>query len=141
MSDQLPSDDRSATLRAMERAEVTHLRGRRIDELSGGERQRVFIARALAAEPSVLILDEPTTGVDPGARDRFYALLRSLNTDLHLTILFVTHDVDVMTTEAQTILCVNQTLLCHVPARDFAHDESVRDLYGGHVERIRHHHH
>ncbi len=126
---------------ALHSADITHLRHRQIGTLSGGERQRVFIARALAGNPHMLILDEPTTGVDPGARDRFYAFLRDLNEKKGLTILFVTHDVDVMTVEAKSILCVNQTVLCHVPAKTFAHDASLRDLYGEHVSRIPHHHH
>ena len=126
---------------AMRSADIAHLRHRQIGALSGGERQRVFIARALAGRPHMLILDEPTTGVDPVSRDRFYEFLRDLNEKQGLTILFVTHDVDVMTTEAKSILCVNQTVLCHVPAKDFKHDASLHDLYGDHVSRIPHHHH
>ena len=133
--------DTKSIEKALRSADIAHLRHRQIGTLSGGERQRVFIARALAGNPHMLILDEPTTGVDPGARDRFYAFLHDLNEKQGLTILFVTHDVDVMTVEAKSILCVNQTVLCHVPAKTFAHDASLRDLYGDHVSRIPHHHH
>jgi zinc transport system ATP-binding protein len=131
--------DRDAVEEALKMADIAHLRHRRIGELSGGERQRAFIARALAGEPHVLVLDEPTTGVDPGARDRFYAFLRDLHSN-GLTILFVSHDVDVMTKEATTILCLNQRLLCHMPSSSFEHDANLQSLYGDTLSRIHHHH-
>ncbi len=134
-------EDEAAVEEALSIAEIGHLRSRQIGGLSGGERQRAFIARALAGEPHVLILDEPTTGVDPGARDRFHAFLRDLRASRGLTILYISHDVDVMAAEASSILCVDQRLLCHVPAKDFARDATLKALYGEGVTRIHHHHH
>ena len=66
---------------------------RPIDELSGGQKQRVFIARALAADPQLLILDEPTAGVDTAARDQFYELIRDLQQRMALTVILATHDI------------------------------------------------
>lgn len=133
--------DTDTVERSMETAGVISFRNRLISSLSGGERQKVFIARALASDPDVLILDEPTTGVDIGARKQFYALLKNLNTELGLTILHVSHDVDVMTGEASFVLALNQKLLCHCSAHDFLSDETLKRLYGRDEEILHHHTH
>ncbi len=135
-----PADARLVD-RAMETSGVFHLRDRLVGNLSGGERQKTFIARALAAEPRLLILDEPTTGVDVQSREEFHALLRRLNTDLGLTILFVSHDVDVMKNEVSFVLALNQKLLCHCSSHDFLSSETLQKLYGGHDELLHPHHH
>ncbi len=132
--------DTEAIKRAMDATEVTQYRSRLISELSGGERQRVFIARALASEPRMLILDEPTTGVDVGSKERFYALLKKLNTDLHLTILFVSHDIEVMTDQVQCVLCINRELICDCASCDFLNKAVLENLYGKNISLIHHHH-
>ena len=129
------------TLRqAMEITGVLPLADRLIGNLSGGERQKVFIARALASHPQILILDEPTTGVDSTSQEQFYALLKTLHRDHGLTILFVSHDVEVMASEADTILCLNQTLVAHCSPHDFIHTAEAKHLYGNGVSHIHHHH-
>lgn len=126
---------------AMETTNVKHLHNRLIGTLSGGERQRVFIARALAAKPRLLILDEPTTGVDASAREQFYALLKKLNTEMGLTIIFVSHDIEVMTDEVGFVLALNQKLLCHCSSHDFLSEDTLKRLYGRDVEPNHPHHH
>lgn len=84
-----------------------------IGSLSGGEQQRVFIARALAAEPEIIFLDEPTAGVDSRTQDEFYALLKKLNQDLDLTLVLVSHDVERVVGEVMHVACVNRTLAFH----------------------------
>lgn len=86
---------------------------RPIDELSGGQKQRVFIARALAAEPQLLILDEPTAGVDSAARSQFYDLLRELQQQLGLTIMLATHDIGMVLEYCNLVGCLNETLTVH----------------------------
>jgi zinc transport system ATP-binding protein len=106
--------------RAMKTTGITHLRSQRIGTLSGGERQRVMIARALAGEPEVLFLDEPTSAIDPSSQEDFYDLLR----DLHrkgLTIVIVSHDTDTIAHEVQRILCLNRHLVCHGDPTDVMH--------------------
>lgn len=122
--------DRDAVEHAMRTANVHELHDRRMDELSGGQRQRVFIARALAAEPQILILDEPTVGVDPSSQETFYSFLAELNTKHHITILFVTHDIDVIAQEAKSVLCLNHGLICHGSPKDFIREEYMERLYG-----------
>ncbi len=108
--------DEKAVSRAFEAAGVGHLIHRRIAHLSGGERQRVLIARALAAEPKVLILDEPTSAIDAKSQEAFYEFLKELRRKLKLTIILVSHDIDVVSHEVDEVLCLNRHLICHGPA-------------------------
>jgi zinc transport system ATP-binding protein len=137
----LASADHQAVESALELTKITHLQERLIGTLSGGERQKVFIARSLAAESKLLILDEPTTGVDVSAQEQFYILLKKLNRDLGITILFVSHDIEMMTKEVSFILALNQKLLCHCSSHEFLSDKTLRKLYGREVELLHHHTH
>ena len=132
--------DRRMVEEAMEQTDIRGYCHRRLRKLSGGERQRVFIARALAAEPELLILDEPTGGVDVRSQESFYKLLRWLNRTKGLTILFVSHDLDVITREASTMLCLNRTLVCHASPEELMKGDILRELYGKDTRLIHHHH-
>lgn len=126
--------------KAYELTETGHLKKRMFAQLSGGERQRVLIARALAGRPDMLILDEPTTGIDQAKQEQFYDFLEMLNTKHQVTILFVSHDIDVITEKAKTILCLNTELVCHVAAKDAISSEHLMKLYGSHEKFILHNH-
>jgi len=102
--------DKELALKALALVEMEDESARLIGTLSGGEQQRVFIARALVSEPEILFLDEPTVGVEKNVRDAFYALLRRLNEDLHLTVVLVTHDIESIAHEAMHIACIDRTL-------------------------------
>ncbi len=84
-----------------------------IGNLSGGQQQRVFIARALVSDPQLLILDEPTVGIDYQNVKRFYDLLYKLNKEKNITMLLVTHDTGAVTKYATEIACINQKLHFH----------------------------
>jgi zinc transport system ATP-binding protein len=88
----LNSGDRNAVRDAIERVGLTPQADRRLSTLSGGQQQRSFIAKALAAEPELLVLDEPTTGVDVEAQEAIAALLGRLREELGVTILYVSHE-------------------------------------------------
>ena len=133
-------EDRRVVERAIDLAGIAKYRDTLIGNLSGGERQRVFIARALASEPDVLILDEPTVGVDIGAQKKFYEFLASLNRDQHLTIIFVSHDVDAVAGEIKTVLCLNHGLVCHGVPEILLTENTLKRLYGDHVTNIVHEH-
>jgi zinc transport system ATP-binding protein len=95
--------DRKKTRAALKHVELWQYKDRLIGDLSGGQQQRIFIARALASDPEVLFLDEPTVSVDARVKQEFYELLRKLNQNLHLTIILITHDVETIAHEAMHI--------------------------------------
>lgn len=105
--------DKAVVERCLEMVGISALAKRPIDELSGGQKQRVFIARALAAEPQLLILDEPTAGVDSQARSQFYELLRDLQQRLGLTVILATHDIGMVLEYCNLVGCLNETLTVH----------------------------
>lgn len=117
--------------KAMESTGVTDLKSKLIHELSGGQCQRVFIARCLTANPRILLLDEPVAGVDTPSKDRFYDLLKKLNTENGITIVFVTHDVDVISKKVNRVLCLNQKVCCHASPQDFLQKHVLDELYAG----------
>ncbi|TAN35815.1 metal ABC transporter ATP-binding protein, partial [Patescibacteria group bacterium] len=129
-------DDTDAVERAMEISGIARYRDTLIGNLSGGERQRVFIARALASEPDVLILDEPTVGVDIGAQKTFYDFLSSLNKEHNITIIFISHDIDAVSHETKTVLCLNHNLVCHGLPQDLLNEHILERLYGKHSQRV-----
>jgi zinc transport system ATP-binding protein len=122
--------DHAAIARALEQVDMAPYRGRLITELSGGQQQRVFIAKALASEPELLILDEPAVGIDIKSQDSFYQLLASLNKSAGLTLVMVSHDIDVIFNEVTKIACINETLIYHGAPQNFKQDEYMAALYG-----------
>lgn len=132
--------DRIQAEEAMIAADVLPLRDRLITTLSGGQIQRVLIARSLVSNPEVLILDEPTVGVDVGSQEGFYGFIKQLNNERNLTIVFVSHDIDVIAHEAKTILCLNRTLVCHGPSREVLTGDVLERVYGKKLRSIVHGH-
>jgi len=112
---------------------------RLIGDLSGGQQQRIFIARALAGEPEVIFLDEPTTGVDQATEEQFYEMLRHLNEERNLTLVLVSHDIDVVSRETTEIACVNKNLPFHGTPEEFVKQKKLREVYGEHVKYIHKH--
>ncbi|SDC32187.1 metal ABC transporter ATP-binding protein [Shouchella lonarensis] len=111
-----------------------------IGELSGGQQQRVFIARALVSDPELLILDEPTVGVDAKSVDQFYGLLRELNERHRKTLLLITHDIGAVTTYVSQVACLNQTIHFHGESEEFAAKKDKLDFYNHDVHLLTHHH-
>lgn len=89
----------------------SEFRNRQIRELSGGEQQRVFLARALIRKPTILVLDEPISGVDYNTREKILEILRSLNHDLDMTIIMTTHDLGGIGKRLPWVICMNKTVI------------------------------
>jgi zinc transport system ATP-binding protein len=103
--------DREIVAEALSRVDMLDQRARPIGDLSGGQQQRVYIARALATEPDILLLDEPLASVDPRVSLHIYELLRELNSDI--TILIASHDIGAISSHVGTVGCLNRRLFYH----------------------------
>lgn len=113
--------DRVRAEKAMHTCGIAHLAKRRIGEISGGERQRAFLARALAGEPRMLVLDEPMSAVDERQQETLYDVLRELHTHGRMTILMVSHDLQAVEREATRVLCLNKKIVTHGSYADHPH--------------------
>jgi zinc transport system ATP-binding protein len=103
--------DRETIRYALEQVEMADLQQRAIGDLSVGQRQRVYIARALASNPQILLLDEPTASIDPQVAGTIYELLRRLNQTV--TILMISHDMNAVSSHVKSIGCLNRRLHYH----------------------------
>jgi zinc transport system ATP-binding protein len=112
----------------------------RIGALSTGQQQRVLIARALVSKPELLMLDEPTGGVDPEAQTSFHALLHHLNRERDVTLILVSHDIGVVAKEVTKLACLNRRLVFHGRPGDFLSDAALTALYGPAVRVVSHDH-
>jgi zinc transport system ATP-binding protein len=126
--------DRALALRAMEETGVADLRLRPVHALSGGQLQRALISRALAGEPRILLLDEPTANIDLRAEVDIFDLLKRLNA--RMTIVVVSHDIGFVSQYITRIACLNRTLLCHTASP--ISGEMIERLYGAPVRMVRH---
>ena len=113
-----------------------------IGDLSGGQQQRVFIARALVSRPELLILDEPTVGIDYKNVEKFYKLLHHLNVENQITMLLISHDTGVMTEYATDVACLNKTMHFHGKTNEYTalSAEDLSEIYGYPVQVIVHDH-
>lgn len=96
--------------RVLELTNIASKKKRLLNELSGGQQQRVFIARALLHKPELLILDEPTVGIDNQSQNNFYELLRKLNKENDITIILVSHDLDTIEKEVKKVISINKKI-------------------------------
>lgn len=129
-------EDREAAQRALQAVGMQDRADREIGALSGGEQQRVFVARSLVSDPQLLLLDEPTAGVDSAQQTDFYDLLCHLNRDLGIAIVLVSHDVTAISTYVSKIACLNQRLYYH-GSRELT-SADIEKAYGCPVEMIAH---
>ncbi|PKM89411.1 ABC transporter ATP-binding protein [Candidatus Falkowbacteria bacterium HGW-Falkowbacteria-2] len=111
--------------------------------LSGGQQQRVLLARALIREPQLLILDEPTTALDPVVREKFFAMLEKANREKNMAILMVTHDTADIGRYARSLLYLDEKLIFFGPFADFCHSPAMQDYFGDFAQHLichQHHH-
>lgn len=112
---------------AIEFVDLGSYRNQRIGELSEGQQQRVIIAKALVKKPELLILDEPTTGIDSVSQNKFYDLLTRLNKDRGITIVWSSHDMNAVEKLASKVACIDRKLFFHGESEAFfGNDERMR---------------
>lgn len=124
--------DREACSRILESLELAHLAQRPFSALSGGQRQRVLVARALASEPDLLLLDEPTANVDVEAASTLENYIRKLKEDIG--VLLITHDFDFLTASVDRVVCVNRNI--HVHESGQLDNDELRKLFSGHFHAL-----
>ena len=123
---------RASVQNALQRVGLGDVVQRQIGELSGGQRQRVFIARALAQQADVLLLDEPFAGVDVGAQGQLMSVLESLNQS-GLTILLATHDLSLAFQHFDRVLAIRKQVIAFDTPEIVYHPDTLAQLYGGRV--------
>jgi len=117
---------------------IDDLKDRKIGQLSGGQAQRVFVAKALVSNPKLLILDEPTSGVDALSKNEFYSLLEKFNRDLGITIILSSHDIATITKLANRVACINTSLFFCGSTSEFSSSSVISKVYGYPVELMHH---
>ena len=127
------SRERERAMQALDQVGMAGRAFRPIGRLSGGEQQRVFIAQALVSEPRLLILDEPTAGVDREGEEALIRLLAQLKQESALTILMVSHNVSLIRSHTDRILCLNRELIFSGPAGELT-DHDIAQAYHAHPE-------
>ncbi len=122
--------DREIALRALEQVGMQDHRDSALGHLSGGQQQRVLIARALAQQPQVLLLDEPTTGIDITTQHAVLDLIRHLHRDLKLTVLLITHDINMIRSCVDRLVLLKTRLYAAGPPEDVLRPDVLRQVYG-----------
>jgi ABC-type Mn2+/Zn2+ transport system ATPase subunit len=106
------------------------IKDRRIGHLSGGELQRIMIAKAIVNNPRILFLDEPASGVDIEGQERFYDLIKRLKKERAMTIILISHDLNIVYRFADNVLCLNRRLICSGKPSEILTDEIIKSVYG-----------
>ncbi len=128
--------DKEAAIQALDEVGLVDRRDEHFASLSGGQKQRVLIARALAGQPDLLLLDEPTAGLDAHVEEGFYRLLRELNKER--TIVLVSHDLGFVSGFVKSVICVGHDVVIHPTSAITG--EVIADLYGSDMRMVRHDH-
>jgi len=117
---------------------IFDLKTRKIGQLSGGQSQRVFLAKAMVADPKLLLLDEPTSGVDTTSKTEFYSTLERLNKETGVTVILCSHDIGVITKIANRVLCINRSQFFCGENADFHASTEIHKMYNHPVEIMDH---
>jgi zinc transport system ATP-binding protein len=114
---------------ALETVGLLVQKDRRVGELSGGQQQRVLIAKAMVNNPKLLILDEPVTGIDLDTQNKFYSLLKKLNQENKITIIWASHDLDAVNKLATSVACINRSMFFHGKTHEFFENPDLLKAY------------
>ncbi len=136
-----PLNCRASIEVALEMMGIAHLKKRLIGDLSGGQQQRVLLARAMVNRPDILILDEPTTALDPETREHFYSLVEGVNRDAGTTVILVTHDTWSIGKYASRFLYIDKKIIFDGNFDDFCHSDEMTAFFGEHAQHLICHRH
>jgi zinc transport system ATP-binding protein len=114
---------------ALETVGLLAQKDRRVGELSGGQQQRVLIAKAMVNDPKLLILDEPATGIDHEMQNKFYSLLKKLNQENKITMIWASHDLDAVNRLATSVACINRSMFFHGKTYEFFENPDLLKAY------------
>jgi zinc transport system ATP-binding protein len=134
-------DDEALIDKAMTLTDVLDIKDSLIGELSGGQQQRVLVARAIVNEPEFLILDEPTTALDPEARENFFHVLHDLNLMKNVTIILITHDTASIGEYASKLLYLDKKVIFYGSFEDFCSSENMTRYFGEFAQHLICHRH
>jgi zinc transport system ATP-binding protein len=134
----LQKSEKNLVKDALERVQMGHLAERHFGSLSGGQKQRVLIARALVLKPKILILDEPSTGLDAVAQDQFYAMLRTFRDADGMTILIVSHDIGAVSGIVDEIACLNRKIHFHGRPSETIRYDALEKVFGKDIRFVFH---
>jgi len=112
---------------------------KQLAELSGGQLQRVLIARSLLTDKQLLIMDEPVAGLDIEGRQSIHELLKELNSRYKVTIILISHELDVVFKYSDNVLCINKRMLCHGIPKEVLTEDVLAQMYG--MQHHAHYHH
>jgi zinc transport system ATP-binding protein len=121
---------RAETTAALARSGVTDLSGRQMSDLSGGQLQRVLLARALVAKPDLLLLDEPTAGLDQPGSAAFYALIDEVRRETGCAVLMISHELHVVMAASDRVVCLNGHVCCQGTPEHVSSAPEYRELFG-----------
>ncbi|MBP2241645.1 zinc transport system ATP-binding protein [Cytobacillus eiseniae] len=138
----MKKEDHHKVTKAIESVDLLAFKDKNIGELSGGQQQRVFIARALVSDPKLMILDEPTVGVDAQNVQSFYGMLDKLNKQLGISLLLVTHDIGAISDKITHVACLNKHLHFHGKTEEFEElkKNDMSAIYGHDIQILTHDH-
>ncbi|PMQ01428.1 MAG: zinc ABC transporter ATP-binding protein [Dictyoglomus sp. NZ13-RE01] len=133
----LSLEDKEKIEEAIKKVDMWDYRDKLFGELSGGQQQRVLVAKAIAGEPRLLVLDEPTVGVDISSQEKFYNILEDLNKK-GLTIILISHDIGVISKRVKKLACLNRKIFLHGCPSDLKIRQSLKEIYGEDVFFLTH---
>lgn len=133
--------DEPAINSALSLMDVSDIRDELIGELSGGQQQRVLIAKAMACEPELLILDEPTTALDPETREKFFSILTTLNEQKKITIVIITHDIGTIGKYASKLLYLDKKAIFYGSFDAFCSSNEMSGYFGEYSQHLICHRH
>jgi zinc transport system ATP-binding protein len=128
--------DDDTVQRALQLTKTEHLKLKNVSELSGGEFQRVLIARAIAKDPDLLILDEPVQGVDFKGEVEMYELIKLIAKNKNCGILLISHDLHVVMSATHHVICLNGHVCCEGSPKKIVHDEKYKELFGDRASNL-----